>query len=193
MVGGDNGSGADNQQERLQCRKEVSVKKVPERIGYYLAGYADGKGRFDVSLRRRESEPTPDVSLCFIVYQREKVILSLFKRHLGCGTVRHRGDGIWCYEVKNLTAILNNIIPFFKKYNFLSMSKKREFSKFCKIAKLLAQNTHLTEEGRQQVLRLRKEMTWGGKLSCVKDKTAFHNAESSETIRQTLDINEVKG
>lgn len=101
-------------------------KKVPPRIGYYLAGFADGEGSFNVSFRPRSDYKNPwKVSLCFNVSQKDKVILTLFKRWLGCGTLRSRPDGVWYFEVNNLVAIRDNVIPFFSS-NLVFYRPKRK-------------------------------------------------------------------
>ena len=92
------------------------LKNVPNEIGYYLAGFADGEGSFNLSFRKRKDyKNTWKISLCFNVSKKYKVILSLFKKHLGCGTLRQRKDGVWYYEVNNFTSIQDSVIPFFKK------------------------------------------------------------------------------
>jgi hypothetical protein len=91
------------------------------------------------------------------------VILALFKRHLGCGTMRQRADGVWYYEVNNLNAIIENVIPFFDRFGFLSAKKKRDFSKFKQLAALLAAGRQRTKEGIREVLAIRREMNDGGK------------------------------
>ncbi len=140
-------------------------KTIKSSIGYYLAGFADGEGSFNVSFRKRKDYKLPwKISLCFNVSQREKVILSLFKKHLRCGTMRQRKDGVWYYEVNNLNSIIENVIPFFERFRFLSQKKKRDFSKFKKIAKLMAfENAHLSKNGIIQILKLRRDMNDGGK------------------------------
>jgi hypothetical protein len=154
-------------------------------VGYYLAGFADGEGSFNISFRPRQDYALPwKVSLCFNISQRDKVILALFKRHLGCGTMRQRSDGVWYYEVNNLNAVLGNVIPFFKRYGFLSAKKKRDFAKFCELAKLLKSNRHLTEEGIREILRIRREMNDGGKRRYSEDEIIAAMRESSETTRQ---------
>jgi hypothetical protein len=50
---------------------------------------------------------------------------------------RKKTDGVWYYEVNNFNAIQTNVIPFFNRFGFLSAKKKRDFSKFKKIAKLI--------------------------------------------------------
>jgi len=42
--------GAENQQERSQ---EEWLDKIPQSLGYYLAGFVDGEGSFNVSLRQK--------------------------------------------------------------------------------------------------------------------------------------------
>lgn len=166
----------------------LNVKKIPPHIGYYLAGFADGEGSFNVSFRPRNDRNQPwKVSLCFNVSHKDRVILALFKRHLQCGTLRSRPDGVWHYEVNNLEAILTHVIPFFERFGFLSAQKKRDFSKFKKIAKLVQEGRHLTEDGIREILRIRKQMTDGGKrrYSDAEILARFQPGESSETIRQT--------
>ena len=141
----------------------LNPKGVPIPIGHYLAGFADGEGSFNVSFRPRDDYPTPwKVSLCFNVSQRDEVILSLFKRHLGCGTMRMRHDGVWYYEVNNLTAIRDNVIPFFDHFGFLSAKKKRDFAKFKRLAVILAEGRHKDIEGIREILLIRSDMNDGG-------------------------------
>jgi len=185
-------SGADNQQERL-CEKEIQmtldVKAIPPRIGYYLAGFADGEGSFNVSFRPRDDYAIPwKVSLCFNISQKDEVILALFKKHLKCGTLRSRPDGVWYYEVNNFRAIVENVIPFFDRFGSLSAKKKRDFSKFKRIARMMQENRHLDKEGILEILEVRKEMNDGGKRkhSEAEIKDHLFSKESSETIRQAL-------
>ena len=142
----------------------LDAKRIPAHIGYYLAGFADGEASFNVVFRKRKDYAMPwKISLCFNVSQKDRVILALFKKHLRCGTLRSREDGVWYFEVNNFDAIQNNVIPFFKKFGFLSAKKKRDFSKFGQIAKIIADKNHLTESGVQKILEIRKEMNDGRK------------------------------
>jgi hypothetical protein len=142
----------------------IQLGKIPTDIGWYLAGFTDGEGSFNVSFRPQEDRArTWKVSLCFNVSQRDEVILALFKRHLQCGTMRQRSDGVWYYEVNNLNAIVENVIPFFDRFGFLSAKKKRDFSKFKQLASLLQSGRQRTAEGIREVLAIRRDMNDGGK------------------------------
>jgi hypothetical protein len=142
----------------------LNVNEMSPRMGYYLAGFTDGEGSFNVSFRLRGDYQFPwKISLCFNVSQRDPVVLALFKRHLCCGTLRQRQDGVWYYEVNNLAAILGNVIPFFERFGFLSSKKKRDFTKFKQLAKLIGEGRHLTREGVEEILQIRRQMNDGGK------------------------------
>lgn len=164
---------------------DARIKRVPEKIGYYLAGFADGEGSFNVSFRPRKGYPVPwKISLSFNVSQKDRVILALFKRHLGCGTLRGRPDGVWYYEVTNFNAVAENVIPFFERFPFLSAKKKRDFAKFKQIAALVREGSHLRPEGIREILEVRREMNDGGKRRHTDSDILSTLPESSETIRQ---------
>lgn len=165
------------------------ARRVPPAVGHYLAGFADGEGSFNLSFRNRKDYAMPwKVSLCFNVSQRDKVVLALFKRHLKCGTLRSRSDGVWYYEVNNFTAIRENVIPFFNRFRFLSAKKKRDFAKFKQIADLITRGEHLNEAGVKNILGIRREMNDGGagrrKYTDAEIMRYFRLEKSSETTRQ---------
>jgi hypothetical protein len=167
----------------------LNVTTIPLHIGCYLAGFTDGEGSFNLSFRKRRDYLMPwKISLCFNVSQRDRVILALFKQHLKCGTLRARGDGVWYYEVNNFTAIVENVIPFFNRFGFLSAKKKRDFAKFKQIAGLIERKQHLCEHGVRQILEIRREMNDGDAGRRKYDDTEimqyFHLEKSSETTRQ---------
>jgi LAGLIDADG DNA endonuclease family protein len=126
------------------------------------------------------------VSLCLNVSQKDRVILAQLKRQLDCGTIRYKGDGVWMFEVNNLTAIRENVIPFFKRFGFLSAKKKRDFAIFRKMATLMENGAHLNRLGVVELLELRREMNDGGKRKYTEQEilSALDAMESSETIRR---------
>ena len=164
------------------------LDEIPESIGYYLAGFVDGEGSFHLTFRHRKDYKLPwKVSLCLNVSQKDKVILTLIQRHLQCGSIREKGGGVWMFEVNNLDAIREHVIPFFRKFRFLSAKKKRDFAIFVQMAELMADGDHLSREGIERLLELRENMNDGGKRKYSKDDILgeFDSVESSETIRRT--------
>ncbi len=171
-----------NQQERPN---RSIVKKIKPQIAWYIAGFVDGEGSFNVSLRRK-----PDYKLgwqpilSFNVSQKERTILALMKRHFGGGIIKQRKDGLYSYDVTNPRMIIQVIIPFFEKYRFLSQTKKKNFSLFKRIAKLMAEKKHLEPEGFRQLLKLREKLNQG--KGRKRKYTMADVLESSETIRRDL-------
>ena len=168
---------------------DVRIARVPADVGFYLAGFSDGEGSFNVSFRPRPDYSIPwKVSLSFNVSQKDRVILALFKRHLGCGTLRGRPDGVWYYEVTNINAIVENVIPFFERFPFLSAKKKRDFAKFKQIVALMQRGAHLTKNGIREILEIRERMNDGGKRRYLHADILTSLLESSETTRQASSI-----
>ena len=164
----------------------IDFKKIPPKVGYYLAGFADGEGSFMIVFRpRRDYRLKWKVSLAFNVSNRDKVILALFKRYLQCGTLRQREDGVWYYEVNNIRAIGENVIPFFQRFKFLSAKKKRDFQLFVKAYRIISRGEHLTPQGIEKLVAIRNRMNDGGKRKYAGgDIEESIRRGSSEAIRQ---------
>lgn len=162
------------------------LKQIPNHIGWYLAGFADGEGSFNVSLKK-----DPDyrarwhIEPSFNISQRDVTILALFKRYLGVGKLRRKKDGVWYYETRNYRAVQERIIPFFNKFHFFSAVKKKNFSIFRRIVFLMNQNRHINPEGLKEILILREELNkdCGRKRKYSLDDYFNSQTESSETIR----------
>ena len=171
----------------------LDVSHIPEPLGSYVAGFTDGEGSFNVSFRKRKDYAVPwKVSLCFNVSQRDPVVLVAMKKLLECGTMRQRQDGVWYYEVNNFTAIVENVIPFFDRFGFISTKKQRDFAKFKQLALMLKSGRHLSQGGIAEILTIRRDMNDGGarrrKYSDDSINELFDPRESSETTRQAAEV-----
>ena len=163
----------------------MAKKGLPTNIAWYLVGFVDGEGSFNVSLRKKGDYRLGwQVVLSFNVSQKERTILALMKKHFNCGIIKQRSDGLYSYDVTTPCAIQKEIIPFFERYNFLSSSKKRNFLIFKKIVKLMSERRHLDEEGFEKILKRRSILNKG---KGRKRKYTIYNVspKSSETIRQS--------
>jgi hypothetical protein len=142
---------------------EQWLKSINRDTGNYLSGFADGEGSFNVSLRKRNDHTMGwQVVLSFTVAQKESYILSQFKKVLGCGRLRKRSrDGLYIYEVNNPTSIKEKVIPFFRNFKFLSQSKKKNFSIFCKISDLVFSKKHLSTDGLRSIIEFSEELNQG--------------------------------
>lgn len=182
----DNPKNRDNQQERLQRRKMSinQLKKIPDHIGWYLSGFCDGEGSFNISLRRKPDYRSGwQIVLSFNVSQRDRTMLVKLKGYLGCGIIKKRRDGLFSYDVTNPSVIQEIVLPFFRKYQFQSTSKKYNFGLFEEAVQLMNDKSHLHQVGFEQILQIREKLNPGrGRTRKYTIMDVF--GESSTTIRQ---------
>lgn len=159
-----------------------------KKYGYYIAGFTDGEGSFNVSLvKRKDYAGKWKVVASFNISQRNRTILLFIKRFLGCGTLRQRKDGVIYYEVTKIADLKKKIIPFFRNFRFLSPNKRRNFSVFTKIVDLLHKKEHLTPQGLKKIIQLRENLNEGrGRKRKYSLKDVLKTEESPETIRKNL-------
>ena len=175
-----NPSGADNQQGRPHGLP-------PE----YVAGFVDGEGCFNVSIR-----PHPTVrygSKCVIghvfqIYQhRDEIeLLRQFMDHFGCGRITSKGpqSSVMTYAVSARMDLVTKVIPFFELYQLRS-GKKDDFLKFRDIVLAMSRKEHLTRDGFRKIVTLAFAMNKHGKQRRYTLEEIL--AEPSETVRRALD------
>ena len=160
---------------------------VPDKIGYYLAGFVDGEGSFNISIKKADDRPLGwRVSACFNVSQREKQVLELLQQTLACGTIRKRWDGVHYFEVNSFLDLAERVIPFFRKYLLRSPSKNETLEVFSQICEMMCNGEHLTESGLRRIVHLRSSMNNETSKRHRDDEeilNSLNRQESSETIR----------
>lgn len=167
---------------RKDCRRN-------EMIEWYLSGFADGEGSFNVSIvnRNQDFKSGWKVAPSFNVSQKDDTVLKIFRRILGCGTIRYRRDGVCYFEVRRLRDLVEKVEPFFTKYPLQSRSKQASLEAFLKILRILERGEHRSREGLKRVLQIRDTMIVGRKRKYSAEQVLCNSqAESSETIRRTL-------
>ena len=177
----ENVSSGDNQQETVSWLKEVSID-----IGYYISGFVDGEGSFNISIRKHPGYKLGwKTSLTFNVSQKGSKSLILLKNTFNCGYVRKRWDNLHYFEIVEFEKIILRVIPFFDKFNLRS-EKEKDFQIFKQVAYLMKNGEHLTMNGIVKILELREPMNYGGKNRRLKIQEIIASLKgSSETIRQT--------
>ena len=170
-------------------KRPVQIISRKDRLGYYLTGFVDGEGSFNVSLRRKPDYKIGwQVVLCFNVSQRDITMLEKLREILGCGIIKTRKrDGLYMYEVTSTKDIIEKVIPYFSRFNFLSKNKTDNFAIFIKIARLVHKGNHRKESTIKEILSLRENLNLGkGRKRKYSIKDIFSNkSESPETIRRT--------
>src|SRR3990167_7594165 len=105
-----NVSSGDNQQGTTKWLESIAID-----IGYYISGFVDGEGSFNISIRKHPGYKLGwKTSLTFNVSQKGARSLELLKSVFQCGYVRERWDNIHYYEIVEFEKIISRVIPFFE-------------------------------------------------------------------------------
>ena len=121
----------------------------------YVVGLTDGEGCFYVLVKppyNQKGGAIVQLSFLIKVKEEDKIILDKAREVLNCGSVyfqkEKRLNHAQCYRytVNSHRDILEKIIPFFNRYPLQSISKQRNFSIFCEIAKFVRNGDHHTGE-----------------------------------------------
>ena len=144
---------------RTISRKDLSR----ENLGFYLAGFVEGEGSFNISLRRKaDYKVSWQVVMSFNVSQKDPTILYLLQEELGCGIIKVRKiDNLYSYDATNPKDIIQKVIPYFQKYSLISVSKQKNFSIFCAIAQLMEKGEHRNLIGLRKIMELREIINEG--------------------------------
>ncbi len=174
----DNPSGADNQQGRPHGLL------TPD----YVAGFVDGEGCFNVSIR-----PHPTVRYgsrfvighVFQIYQHhdDLELLEKLQKFFGCGYIRSKGpkSNVMTYTVSKRDDLRTRIIPFFERYQ-LNSQKHQDFLRFREVVLAMHRKEHLTQAGFRRIVRAAFSMNKRGKQRRYKIEEIL--AEPSETVRR---------
>lgn len=134
-------------------------------IKSYVTGFVDGEGCFLISFSLRSKmklgiEVRPSFSVS--QHQTSKEIIFFLQDFFACGGVKFsKQDQNYKFEVRNISDLIKNIIPHFKKYP-LKTSKREEFEKFAYICKLIYANHHLSRKGLGEIIKLSEKLNVRG-------------------------------
>ena len=181
-MGSDNPTGAGNQQGRPQG------VLTPE----YVAGFVDGEGCFNVSIR-----PHPTVRYgsryvvghVFQIYQHhdDLELLENIRVFFGCGYIRSKGpnSNVSTFTVSRRDDLRTIVIPFFERYP-LNSQKHQDFLKFREIVLAMHRKAHLHQDGFRRIVEIAFSMNKRGKQRRYKIEDIL--AEPSETVRRASEI-----
>lgn len=138
----------------------------------YIVGLTDGEGCFYVNVGRDKRYPNArsQVETHFYIKLREEELplLREVQKSLGCGYIylqkETRPNHSQCYrfEINSQRDIHSILLPFFSQHQLRSR-KKEDFKIFQKIALMVKEKRHLTEDGLQKILRLKSAMNNGAR------------------------------
>ena len=129
----------------------------------WIVGFVDGEGCFHIGISAHAEMKTgfqvlPEFTV--VQHERDAQVLHALKAHFGCGVVRSNHGNRLAYRVRSNEHLLNRIIPFFEKHQ-LKTKKRVDFQKFRKVVRMMGENRHLTQDGIEEIRRIKDQMNRG--------------------------------
>ena len=131
--------------EAVQEEPCTQIKKIP--APYWVAGFTSGEGCFIVDISKCKSTKIGySVNLRIMISQhaRDEQLLRSLINYLNCGKL-HKNNNCFNLTIRKFADLDTKVIPFFIKYPIIGQ-KLLDFQDFCKVAKLMKENEHLTIE-----------------------------------------------
>ena len=141
------------------------VKNQKIKDPQWLAGFTSGEGSFIVKLTASKTHYIGfKVQLVFQVIQhsRDEQLMRSLIEYFDCGRIFKHSENTVVFSVTKFIDIVENIIPFFKKYQIHGV-KAKDFEDFCLVVELMKEKKHLTSEGLKQIKKIKAGMNIGRK------------------------------
>jgi hypothetical protein len=178
---------ADNQQERLlgqlisSNNYEELRKLSEEQLHYFLAGFVDGEGSFNVSFAKHPTMQSRWIILVkFQIYQHQnhRELLEFFREVLGTGRIdKKSGSDVLSLAVSGRPNLTEIIIPFFQRYPLAT--KADAFKKFTTIINMMNEERHRTIEGFEQIVYLAHTMNAEGRFRIYSPEYIIESAREN--------------
>lgn len=158
----------------------------------WIVGFVDGEGCFHVSINKhKDMKLGYQVLPEFVVVQHERDIqvLEALKTYFKCGYIKvNHGDRL-CYVVRDVTALLTIILPFFEKHK-LKTKKRIDFEKFRTIVRMLGDKEHLNEQG---LATIKKLVTAMRKYYIINKKKVMYDEITNEMKDKVQPFSQING
>jgi len=130
----------------------------------WLAGFTEAEGCFYINLHKsagREVNERVKIGFKLSQHVRDEQLMRSLITYFGCGNI-NRDKNSFNFIVTKFSDIRDKIIPFFEKYPIIG-NKLLDYQDFCKVAKLMENKSHLTEEGLNKIRKIKAGMNIGRK------------------------------
>lgn len=133
---------------------------------YWMGGFTAGEGCFSIRITKSSTAKTGyQVQLRFQITQHsiDKVFMSRLKNFWGCGKVFLRfSENKVDFQILKFKDLSDKVIPFFQSIPLQGV-KSKDFTDFCKAVDIMKVKGHLTNEGLDQLRKLKAGMNRGRK------------------------------
>lgn len=146
----------------VYLHKVGDIKFYPSWVAGFTEGFAS-LGSFTVDINKIPKSKigyTVVLRLQITQHSRDEVLIKSLINYFNCGnTIQDKRESVSAitYRVSKINDILEKIIPFYLKYPMVGY-KALDFSNFCKVAELVKNKAHLTEDGLQKIKGIKAQM-----------------------------------
>ena len=125
----------------------------------WLVGFTDAQGNFNIKITGLTENTFKNVQFTFQIglHKDDEPVLIYILNTLKCGHISKSKDRI-NYFVNDKNSLLHVILPIFDSVN-LNSSKYHHFVIFKKAVTLVKDNRHLSDEGKLEIIKYKKEMS----------------------------------
>jgi len=140
----------------------------------WIAGFTSAEGCFYIRLTKSKSHLTGfQVLLIFYLTQhhRDRELMKRLVSYFECGRYSLRKNKLaGDFEVKKFSDIIQKIIPLFSKYPIEGV-KHQDFLDFCFVAELIKKKAHLTNEGIEEIRKIKSRMNINRSIPFLGEET----------------------
>jgi len=142
-------------------RPLIQTEVIPD--PYWITGFVDGEGTFDIKIYSSKTNVGFAVQLRFRIPQhdRDSKLIELIIKYFGSGSVeKHTRHPAVTLVINKFITVTDKIIPFFESYSLVGV-KKFDYLDWCTAAKLMSNKAHLTPEGFNLIRTIKSGMNKG--------------------------------
>jgi len=139
--------------------KEANSYYLQNKFLEWLVGFTDAEGNFNIKITGLTENTFKNVQFTFQIglHKDDEPVLNYIMNTLKCGHISKSKDRI-NYFVNDKNSLLHVILPIFDSVN-LNSSKYHHFVIFKKAVTLVKDNRHLSDEGKLEIIKYKKEMS----------------------------------
>ena len=140
--------------------REISLATLPDKLNpNWIAGFTEAEGCFFIKLVKNNTKKKYQVILGFQIFQhsRDALLIEKFTTFFNCGRFELTKRSSVNFLVNKFSDITGIMLPFFENYPLLG-SKRKDFEDWKKVATLMISKAHLTEEGIEEISKIKLSM-----------------------------------
>ena len=124
----------------------------------WFAGFTDAEGNFNIKITALGEDTYKNAQFTFQIslHKDDEPVLNYIMTNLKCGHISKSKDRV-NFFINDRNSLLNVILPIFEFVN-LNSSKHHHFEIFKKAVSLLNNKDHLSDKGKLEVIKCKKEL-----------------------------------